>query len=63
MLISGCGRSKVVNDCNSLVETIEQRKLYVIDFEIDSTMKTRAYLFDCGVRGKNRFLITLTTGD
>lgn len=51
----------VVKDCRNFLIKIEKLKLYIVKFEENGIMKSKAYLFNCTIRrNKHQFIIVIT---
>ena len=53
----------MVEYCNQFLREIEAIKPYLVEFEEDSSMKSKIYPEDCAVRGSNRQPIIFITHD
>ena len=53
----------VMQDCKNFFKRLKELKLYMVEFEEDSTMKLKIYPSDCTVRGDKWCSIIVITYD
>lgn len=56
-------QSDMVEDYIHFLKKMEKLKLYMIEFNKDSTIKLKVYHFNCVVEGKNQRAVTVITYD
>ena len=51
VFVDGYNQADVMQDCKNFLKRLKELKLYMVEFEEDSTMKPKIYPSDCIVRG------------
>lgn len=61
MFIDKYKQSDIIENCSNFLKKIEKLKLYMVEFDKDSTIKPKIYLSDYTVKGENQQLIIVIT--
>ncbi len=63
IFIDGHKQSDIIEDCKNFLTKIEELKPYMVEFEEDNTIKSKAYPSDCAIGGNERWPIIVITYD